>query len=77
MSEVSTTVKGNTFRSQVASLLEAAGFETTEEVRADYKKVDVGAIALRRQSFDGPSTIFVETKDYSGTLSKSECISFV
>jgi len=72
---MSTIEKGDAFRYLVASHLSAAGFSTTNEVRAAFKKADVRAL-WQRDDLDGPATYLIETKDYAGTLPLDECAAF-
>lgn len=68
--------KGDAFRDTVDLVLAAAGFRTNPEARVNFKKVDNIAI-WSRDDLAGPVTFLFETKDYKGTLPKSECQEFV
>ncbi|WP_129591048.1 hypothetical protein [Bradyrhizobium shewense] len=54
-------------------MLEAAGFAAESEVREDFKKADA---RWWREEIDGRMTQLLETKNYDGTLGKSECTEF-
>lgn len=71
----SSVEKGNAFRDEVDSLLNAAGFRTVKETRKDFKKADISTLWVR-DLVDGPQTFLIEAKDYGSTLDKGECIAF-
>jgi restriction endonuclease/NACHT domain-containing protein len=70
----STTAAGNKFRSEISTLLQAAGFELQEEIRRKYKKIDIVA---RMDSVTGSRTIFIEVKKYAKPLTKDDCHRFI
>ena len=73
----STIEKGNAFRDHVARVLAAAGWELKgTEVRVGHIKVDTMAFGVLG-SFGDTTTVHVETKDYTGNLSKDECHRFI
>ena len=69
-----TTDTGNQYRDAIAALLSAAGFQCRTEVLLGSKKVDL--VAKKRTQIEGEQTLLIETKCYTGTLDKDECIKF-
>jgi len=72
----SALAKGDAFRDLVDQVLSAAGFRTDPEARVKFKKVDNRAL-WTLDDLQGPVRYLFETKDYNGTLPKTECVEFV
>jgi hypothetical protein len=70
------TLKGNSFRDEVAALLEAAGFDELElESKIRYKRADISTV-WRRSTLDGPLRYAIETKSYTRPVPLDECSEF-
>jgi hypothetical protein len=69
----STKISGDTFRDFVGSMLAAAGFKPSNEIRVNHKKVD---LVWERYGIDGRTRYLVECKNYTKTLGLDECREF-